>query len=92
MNIQTDDKQTGNILKKVLGNKKNRIIAIAVVAIGILVYLGFAIKIQIPSSPLNILQARVSVQLKKEYKNPFSKETQYVNPFQTYKNPFVVNR
>lgn len=28
------------------------------------------------------------VQLKKEYKNPFSKDTQYVNPFSKYKNPF----
>lgn len=27
---------------------------------------------------------------KTEYKNPFKKETQYVNPFETYKNPFVV--
>ena len=28
------------------------------------------------------------VELKTEYKNPFDKETQYVNPFLTYKNPF----
>lgn len=27
-----------------------------------------------------------------EYKNPFKKETQYVNPFETYKNPFVVSK
>ena len=26
------------------------------------------------------------------YKNPFKKETQYVNPFETYKNPFVVSK
>lgn len=31
-----------------------------------------------------------NVELKSEYKNPFKKETQYVNPFETYKNPFVV--
>lgn len=30
------------------------------------------------------------VELKTEYKNPFKQETQYVNPFDTYKNPFVV--
>ena len=30
------------------------------------------------------------ITVKSEYKNPFNKETQYVNPFQTYKNPFVV--
>lgn len=30
------------------------------------------------------------IELKTEYKNPFNKETQYVNPFDTYKNPFAV--
>lgn len=30
------------------------------------------------------------VELKSEYKNPFDKGTQYVNPFDQYKNPFVV--
>jgi len=29
-----------------------------------------------------------SVVLKKEYKNPFDKNSQYVNPFAQYKNPF----
>lgn len=28
------------------------------------------------------------VSLKKEYKNPFDKNAQYVNPFSQYKNPF----
>lgn len=32
--------------------------------------------------------AKISTQ--KEYKNPFKKETQYVNPFNSYKNPFTV--
>lgn len=35
-------------------------------------------------------QNQPKVELKTEYKNPFKKETQYVNPFQTYKNPFEV--
>lgn len=30
------------------------------------------------------------VAIKSEYKNPFKKDTQYVNPFETYKNPFVL--
>jgi len=30
------------------------------------------------------------VEVKSEYKNPFKKETQYVNPFNSYKNPFTV--
>lgn len=29
-----------------------------------------------------------NVELQTEYKNPFSKESQYVNPFSQYKNPF----
>ena len=30
----------------------------------------------------------LSVALKSEYSNPFEKETQYVNPFSSRKNPF----
>ena len=85
------DNQPDNILKKILGSKKNRIIAIAVIAVGILVSLGFAIKIPY-NNPLTILQKKATAQLKTEYKNPFAKETQYVNPFKTYKNPFIVSR
>lgn len=51
---------------------------------------GFIKLPTLPSVPL--LQKGPSVQLKSEYKNPFKKETQYVNPFDKYKNPFVVNR
>ncbi|HLD26893.1 MAG TPA: hypothetical protein VJB63_02985 [Patescibacteria group bacterium] len=31
---------------------------------------------------------KATVQLQKEYQNPFDKKTQYVNPFSSYKNPF----
>jgi len=30
---------------------------------------------------------KVQVPVKVEYKNPFDKKTQYVNPFSSYKNP-----
>jgi len=33
-----------------------------------------------------------SVEIKTTYKNPFDKGTQYVNPFEKNKNPFVTNR
>ena len=46
--------------------------------------------ISLPSIPF--FQQKTNVELKSEYKNPFKKETQYVNPFDKYKNPFVVNR
>lgn len=38
------------------------------------------IKIQTSKEP--------KVELKTDYKNPFDKTTQYVNPFAGYKNPF----
>ena len=40
----------------------------------------------------SIFQKKADVKLKTEYKNPFDKNTQYVNPFETYKNPFVVSK
>jgi len=43
-----------------------------------------------PFSNLKLGQAGPKVELKEEYKNPFKKETQYVNPFGN-KNPFVTN-
>ncbi len=47
--------------------------------------------IKLPNLPfLSFLQKGPSVQVKTEYKNPFKKETQYINPFQPYKNPFIV--
>jgi len=45
-------------------------------------------KLKTPS----ILKKQPTVELKTEYKNPFKQETQYVNPFETYKNPFTVGR
>lgn len=44
----------------------------------------------VSSGKLNIpgLTKKPNVELKTEYKNPFDRETQYVNPFQEYKNPF----
>lgn len=45
-------------------------------------------KFKLPSLPFG--QKGPKVELKTEYKNPFKQETQYVNPFETYKNPFTV--
>lgn len=64
------------------------ILVIAVVAIlGFLVATG---KIKLPGNLS--FEKKPTVAVKTEYENPFKKETQFVNPFQTYKNPFVVNR
>lgn len=62
------------------------LLLVAAVIIGvILIATG---KLKLPSIPF--LQKGPKVELKTEYKNPFKKETQYVNPFETYKNPFTV--
>ncbi len=45
-----------------------------------------------PLQNIPLLQQGPQVSIKSDYKNPFDKNTQYVNPFDTYKNPFVVNR
>lgn len=61
------------------------ILAAIVVVILLLVSQG-AVKIPLPESIR--LFRRPAVGLKTEYKNPFEKDTQYVNPFSEYKNPF----
>ena len=68
--------------------RKYVIISLAVAAVIITVVLY-----NIPSSPLQkIVQKKPNVQIKTSYKNPFDKNTQYMNPFEKYKNPFVANR
>lgn len=52
----------------------------------ILVNLGV---IKNPFQNLPFIGQGPKVSLQEEYKNPFDKETQYVNPFDEYKNPFV---
>lgn len=56
------------------------LLAIPLIIIAVLALTG---KINIPG-----LSKQPNVKLKSEYKNPFDKETQYVNPFSEYKNPF----
>ncbi len=60
--------------------------------IGVVVFLlskfGYIKLPQLPSVPF--LNSGSSASLKSEYQNPFKKETQYVNPFEPYKNPFEV--
>lgn len=46
--------------------------------------------IKTPNLPF--LKKEPTVEVKKVYQNPFKKETQYVNPFETYKNPFVLSK
>ncbi|MBI2017430.1 hypothetical protein HYS92_00105 [Candidatus Daviesbacteria bacterium] len=68
-------------------------IPVFLLVVGIL-YVGLirfgVIKDPFPLPNIPLLQTGPQVSIKKEYKNPFDKKTQYVNPFETYKNPFVV--
>ncbi len=48
--------------------------------------------VKLPSSLTSLFQKGPKVKLQETYKNPFKKETQFVNPFDTYKNPFTVNK
>lgn len=48
------------------------------------------IKDPFPLQNIPFLSKEPRVAIKSSYKNPFDKKTQYVNPFDTYKNPFVV--
>ena len=56
-------------------------------AVAVAVYFVVKGNINIP-----FLQKKASVEIKTTYKNPFDKNTQYVNPFEKYKNPFVTGR
>ena len=38
------------------------------------------------------LTQKPNVKIQKQYSNPLSKETQYVNPFNEFKNPFTVSK
>lgn len=88
MDNQPDKKEGDNTLKKLI---KKKTVRIGVLIVILLIVVGFLLGvIKVPGNPLPVFQKKVQVQLKTEYKNPFSKETQYVNPFEDYKNPFVV--
>lgn len=60
---------------------------VVVVAVSALVYFKI---IKNPIQNIPLLQKEPKVSIKTGYKNPFDKKTQYINPFEEYKNPFVV--
>ena len=66
------------------------LLLIAVVVFALL-FLG-VIKNPLQNIPFlnNIRLPGSNAGIKTDYQNPFKKETQYVNPFETYKNPFEV--
>lgn len=84
------------ILSHITNNKSKVIrfgvpIAVLLIIVLIGVLLAYSKGVPLPSQ-LVFQKKQPTVTLKTEYNNPFNKETQYVNPFEKYKNPFVVNR
>lgn len=62
------------------------VLVILIIVLATLALIWFLVakgKISIPG-----FTKKPSVELKTTYENPFKKETQYVNPFKQYKNPF----
>ena len=65
------------------------LIIVAIVAFwALVIYLGVSRGV-FKKTGLPFAEKKPNVQLKTEYSNPFQKETQYVNPFDQYKNPFL---
>ena len=46
----------------------------------------FVLVIQKPLT--NLTKKETQIELQTQYQNPFDKDSQYVNPFSVYKNPF----
>lgn len=66
------------------------VIVVLVLAIAAVILLGSGV-VKLPSSLTNLLTKKQepTVEVKEDYKNPFDKEAQYVNPFDQYKSPFL---
>lgn len=64
------------------------LIVVVLGAIGFLIWKGVIKLPGISNLPL-VQQKETNVAIKSQYKNPFKKETQYVNPFDEYKSPFL---
>jgi flagellar basal body-associated protein FliL len=60
------------------------VVGVLVVAFWVLIF-KFVLKGKLPF----LKKEEPKVELKTEYGNPFNKETQYVNPFDEFKNPFA---
>jgi len=95
MDTNSPSQGAESLIKKITKKKSTSLIAILVVIlVVVIVLIGLGV-IKAPIGPISTIlqqQKKPMVELKTEYNNPFAKETQYVNPFDKYKNPFVVNR
>ncbi len=73
-------------MKKQRGGIAPLILVLLVIVAGVIAYLVYSGKLQNPVKQLTGKEPTVSLQTK--YSNPFDANSQYVNPFNSYKNPF----
>jgi len=64
------------------------LLLIAVLAVVVVAYF-FKGKLPLPQVPGISQTQEPKVVVKTDYKNPFDKKSQYVNPFDQYKSPFL---
>lgn len=63
-----------------------------ILIVGIIIGAAFFLfkgNFKIPKIPFLQTSQEPKVSVKEEYQNPFKKETQYVNPFDDFKSPFL---
>lgn len=81
----------GYINRPFLKNRRGIIHLLPFVIIAaILLVVGYLVFGKVLKGKLPFLKSEPKVALKQEYKNPFDKNTQYANPFDSFKNPFEV--
>ena len=77
-----------------MGSYKNQagsiMVILAIIFLAVVAGAGFFVYKTITKSTQKVSQSSQSltVALKEEYSNPFSKDTNYSNPFSSYQNPF----
>lgn len=81
-------------LKKWPPSKRSIIIgAVVVIVIIVLAFVAYTStrpKGEAPDGITSLILGQTGVKVKTEYKNPFDRQNQYINPFSESKSPFTV--
>ena len=73
--------------------KNRRVVLLLLLILAVIAALFMLVYFKGAKSPLGKAPHKgPKVSTKTEYNNPFDKKSQYVNPFESYKNPFVVSK
>lgn len=74
------------------GASKKRLLFFGIPLLVVIVAVIVILALRGQGPAVQLFKKGPKVEVKTTYKNPFDKSTQYVNPFEKYKNPFVTNR